>query len=241
MADVFVKCVTRADEPRPDVRLAALAGRFVLALVAVLALAPNLAAEGDQGGEILAPTAGTVVRAGDVVEVRWTPVPPDVEEFELLLSVDGGRTFSLRLTAMLDPRVTSYSWHVPNVPTGAARIVLRVGENDREEVLRPGPAFELLGDAEAPPGRFTFRSGEWWTTEGIAVEPREVEIEPSWSDQEPRRDGSAAAVGFPPPRPDVGTLQTVASVGHSDALSKRSSPAVHPRQDGAATSFPKRE
>ncbi len=241
MADVFVKCVTSADGPRPDASPALLGGRLLLALVAIVALAPNLAAEGDQGGEILAPASGAAVRAGDVVEVRWTPVAPGVEEFELLLSVDGGRTFPLRLTEMLDPRVTSFSWRVPNVPTGAARIVLRVGVDDREEMLRSGPAFEVLGDAEAPPGKFTFRGGEWWTTGGIAVEPREVEIEPSWSDQEPRRDGSAAAVGFPPPRPDAGTLQTVASVSRGGAPSRRSCPAVHPREDGAATSFPKRE
>jgi hypothetical protein len=239
MPVVFVKAITTDGGSRSTAGAAALGARLLLAAAAVLAFAPPLAAE--SGGDILAPAAGAVVRAGDVVEVRWTPVPPDVEEFELLLSVDGGKSFPLRLTEMLDPRLTSYSWRVPNVPTGAARIVLRVGEDDREAMLRPGPAFEVLGDAEAPPGKFTFRGGEWWTTEGIAVEPREVEIEPSWSDQEPRRDRSAAAVGFPPPRPDVGTLQTAASVGHGDALSKRSSPAVHPRQDGAATSFPKRE
>lgn len=233
--------IRTAKDSAVDARVAVLGGRLLLAVVAIVGVAPRLAAGADEGSEILAPTAGTVVRAGDVVEVRWTPVPPDVEEFELLLSIDGGKTFPVRFTTALDPKQTSYFWHVPNVPTGAARILLRVGVDDREEMMRPGPLFQVLGDAEEPTGRFTFRDGEWWTTNGIAVEPSEVEVEPWWSDQEPRSGGSEAAVGFPPPRPDVGALQAGNSVGHGNPLPRRPSPEVVPREDCAASSFPKRE
>jgi len=97
-----------------------------------------------------------------------------------------GGPFPLRLTEMLDPELTSYSWRVPNLPTDAACLRLRVGEDDDEVMLRPGPVFELASDSKAPIGRITFQYGEWWPTEGIAVEPHDVEVEPWWSDQEPR-------------------------------------------------------
>ena len=241
MSDVFVKCTRTAKGLGMEAGVAVLRRRFPLALVAVLALGPKVAATADVGGEILAPTAGTILRAGDFVEVSWTPVPADVEEFELLLSLDGGRTFPLRLTAMLDPKLTSYSWRVPNLPAGAARLRLRAGDGEREEMLSPGPPFEVLGDDRAPAGRITFQSGEWWPTEGVAAEPHDVEVEPWWLDQEPRRHGPVALVAFPPQRPDLGALQTMTSVGDSNAFSGRPSPAVLLREDRAATSFPKRE
>ncbi len=45
------------------------------------------------------PRAGASLRAGDEVEVRWTGVPSDAEEMELLLSLDGGKRIALRLTS----------------------------------------------------------------------------------------------------------------------------------------------
>lgn len=211
-----------------------------LALVAVLAFASPAAAERNAGGELLLPAAGAVVRGGEVVKVTWAPVPPDVEEFELLLSLDGGKTFQLRLTAMLDPRLTSYIWHVPNLPTGAACLRLRVGVDGHEEMLQPGPSFRLLANASVPVERITFQDGEWWPTEGVAVGPHEVEIEPAWSDEEPRGDGAVTAAP-PPQRPEVSAAQAVTSADHHNLLSNRSCPPAPVRKDRAATSFPKRE
>lgn len=216
-------------------------GHWLLSgLVVLLAAVPHLAAAADGGGEILAPEAGTVVRAGELVEITWAPVPPDVEEFELLLSLDGGTTFQLRLTAMLDPRLTSYSWRVPNLPTGAACLRLRVGVDGCEKMLRPGPLFQLSGDAGVPIGRITFHGGEWWPTDGVAVETHDVEIEPGWSNKEPR--GSGAVTAAPPPqRPDVRAPQVVPVAGNNDLFSHRSCPPAPLREDRAAISFPKRE
>jgi hypothetical protein len=222
-------------------REAALGSGLLLASIVVLATAPRVTLALQGGGEILTPAAGGTVRAGDVVEISWTRVPADVDEFEILLSVDGGKTFSLRLTSMMDPTATSYSWRVPNLPTGAACLRLRVGIDEREELLRPGSPFSVLGDTEAPTGRITFQGGEWWTTEGVADEPHEVGAEPWWSDPEPHRDGSLAGAAFPPQRPDMGALQTATLVGDNDALSKCPRPAVLLCEDRAATSFPKRE
>jgi hypothetical protein len=241
MSNVFVMGIRTAKGSWIEAGVAVLCRRLLLTSVAVFALALQVVAAPNNGGDICAPAAGTIVRAGDVVEVSWTPVPADVEEFELLLSLDGGRTFPLRLTAMLDPGLTSYSWRVPNLPAGAACLRLRVGVDEREEMLRPGPLFQVVGDDGAPGGRITFQSGEWWPTEGIAAEPHDVEVEPWWSDQEPRGDGSVATAAFPPQRPDVGALQTATSVGDSNAFSRRPRPAVLLREDRAATSFPKRE
>jgi len=240
MRSVFVGQVRTAGDTRVGDRGALRAARLGLALAFLALISTSAGANGD-GGRILAPRAGAVVRAGDLVGVEWTPVLADVEEFEILLSIDGGRTFPLRLTVSMDPRLTSYAWRVPNLPSGAACLRLRVGDGEREETLSPGPTFQLVGNPAAPTGKITFQGGEWWTTEGVAAAPRNVGVEPWWSDQGPRGDGSLAAAAFPPPRPDLGTPQGPAALDDGNVASHRPRPWAPPREDRAAASFPKRE
>jgi hypothetical protein len=115
-----------------------------------------------------------------------------------------------------------------------------VGVDGHEKMLPPGPLFQLFGDVSVPIERITFQGGEWWPTEGVAVEPHDVEIEPGWSDEEPRGDGAVTAASAPP-RPDVSAPQAVTSAGNNNLLSRRSCPPAPLREDRAATSFPKRE
>lgn len=67
---------------------------------------------------------------GQVVKVEWTAVFPDVDlamcEMELLLSIDGGRTFTY-ITEQRDPTVQYFNWTVPKTPTGAAVLDIRFG------------------------------------------------------------------------------------------------------------------
>lgn len=118
----------------------------------------------ERWGEIRQPSGGQVLRAGEWAEVAWTPLPPAVEEFELLLSLDDGASFAVRLTPQLDPAIGGYRWLVPNFPSRRARIQLRVGI-DHYEIERPaGEAFEILGETARPLSGLRWLDGEWWST-----------------------------------------------------------------------------
>jgi hypothetical protein len=48
-------------------------------------------------------------------------------EMEVWLSLDGGRTFPMCITPILNPKTTSVDWTVPNTPTNAAVLDIRFG------------------------------------------------------------------------------------------------------------------
>ena len=67
---------------------------------------------------------------GQVVRVEWTAAFPDVDltmcETEILLSVDGGATYTF-ITSQRDPTVQYFNWTVPKTPTRAAVLDIRFG------------------------------------------------------------------------------------------------------------------
>lgn len=142
--------------------LARLRRRVGSGVACVLLAASTFA--GEQWGELRRPVGGQVLRAGEWVEVEWTALPPEVEEFELLLSLDDGASIAVRLTSQLNPAISSFRWRVPNFPTSRARIQLRVGINHHEIERRPGEAFEIVGEAAQPLAGLRWHEGEWWAT-----------------------------------------------------------------------------
>ena len=65
------------------------------------------------------PAGGERFQAGDSIEVSWTldrPALRSFEEMELVLSLDGGRTFPVRVTGELSPRAGGLIWRVPSLP-----------------------------------------------------------------------------------------------------------------------------
>src|ERR1700704_3379384 len=80
--------------------------------------------------QLISPRAGEVLRPGQVVRVEWTAAFPDVDlsmcETEVLLSLDGGTTFTF-ITSQRDPRVQYFDWTVPKTPTRAAILDIRFG------------------------------------------------------------------------------------------------------------------
>lgn len=108
------------------------------------------------------PLAGATLHGGDIVEIRWNGVPPSAEEMELLLSVDGGRRFSLRLTEELDSNSGWFLWRVPNLNTERATLALRMGIDEQEMLSPAGPVFRIVPDTA--PGRVAlrWRGGEIW-------------------------------------------------------------------------------
>jgi hypothetical protein len=73
-------------------------------------------------------------------------VPPaGADEWEAFLSIDGGRSFPVRITPHLRIAERSFAWTVPSLPTPSARIRLRFGvggvEMERETPNRFAVAF----------------------------------------------------------------------------------------------------
>jgi hypothetical protein len=134
----------------------------ILALtLLVLAVVPATAMP--HAGAIVVPARGPVVRAGEWVRTRWEPLPADVDEFELLLVLDGARAPRVRLTGQLSPERESYLWRVPNLPCLSARLLLRFSRgHDEEEEAEPGEAFSIVGTVLEPVARLSYVRGEWW-------------------------------------------------------------------------------
>lgn len=133
----------------------------------LLGVSPVLA----ERGAILSPSSGTVLRAGDVVQVRWTDLPEEVEEMELLLSMDGGLSFPVQLTPQLDPLLGSLSWRVPNLAIPHASLRLRVGVGRDEIESAPSGVFSIECAAGGPVAGLRFDFGQVWVQESSREEP----------------------------------------------------------------------
>jgi hypothetical protein len=91
-----------------------------------------------------APAPGATLIAGTRVAVFWSPGDelatfPSAEEWELFVSLDGGRTWLARLTPHLDLEHRAVSVRLPELASDDARFMVRVGDErvEREQPL-PG-------------------------------------------------------------------------------------------------------
>jgi hypothetical protein len=109
---------------------------FVVTLFAVaFAFAPQFlntsSAAGTYAARLISPTAGQVLFPGQRVKVEWKAALPNLDlagcEMEVFLSLDGGRSFPMVITPLLDPKATFFYWTVPNMPTNAAVLDIRFG------------------------------------------------------------------------------------------------------------------
>lgn len=116
---------------------------------------------------LLSPAHGEVWTAGSPVAIEWQPGPglemlPYADEWEAFLSVDGGRTYPLRITPHLDRTLRRFVLEVPRLPTGQARLLLRFGD-ERREVESEMPAVFTIVDgpvSSSLPPRPALRRGE---------------------------------------------------------------------------------
>ena len=80
------------------------------------------------------------VHAGEHLSLHWEGASDDIDELEILLSVDGGRTYTECISPSLDPRTGKYEWTVPRL--GGAVAFLRV------RFYRDGHEFEGVSPSD---------------------------------------------------------------------------------------------
>jgi len=113
-----------------------------------------------------------------MVELQWNlaSVPFGFEESELVLSLDGGRTFPVRVTGDFDPATRRVFWRVPALPTDRARLAVRAGADEepaQETLLLVSPPFVISDSAPDSAPEELFAVGtEWRTQEALEVDPR---------------------------------------------------------------------
>jgi hypothetical protein len=149
---------------------------------------------------LMAPAAGEELTAGSLATVAWEELalPPHTEEWEAFLSVDGGRTYPLRVTPHLDIGIRRFSFRVPDLPTREARLMLRFGDERREVGFEAPQRFAIVPGPRhwAPPPRRVLSPGE-----------------------AARKGGRGVALWVEGSRDGAG-LREVAAVGDSPALTR---------------------
>jgi hypothetical protein len=124
-----------------------------------------------QSPRFLEPSGGGRLEPGSIVRVAWTfggAEQEDFDEMELVLSLDGGRSFPLRLTREVSTTTESVLWRVPRLPSTHARLALRAGRGERPEsetIRIVGGEFTILAGTNDPPEELRRVRGEWRTRE----------------------------------------------------------------------------
>ena len=106
--------------------------------------------------------AGNDLEAGQTVELRFSGIPEDSEEFELLLVGGAGQPFVLRLSESLPGDTRSLLWTVPNLALAEARLMVRFERDELEVEGQPSEPFSIEGSPSRALTRLELRQGELW-------------------------------------------------------------------------------
>jgi hypothetical protein len=197
-----------------------------------------------QSARILEPGEGARLHPGAIVRVSWTSgARAEFDEMELVLSLDGGRSFPLRVTREVSPAEDSVLWRVPRLPSEHARIALRAGrgENKESETIRTvSGEFTILAGAGEPPEQLSRARGEWRTREAAAGSPEDLPhgslaAPPEEMRAGPPPDGAVEPPGSAVSEPDRGRCDAPAA-GARPETAQRSRPSGF-----AALSIPLRQ
>ena len=187
----------------------------------------------------LEPEPGGRLDAGATVSVSWTPGlagRDDADEMELVLSLDGGRSFPLRVTRTLSPDARSFVWRVPALPTERARLSLRSGrqgDEDSETIRIISGEFAIGADPDVALEEVFRTGGEWRTREALESTPDrpepgafrlpEEEIQTTFGSDRPAEPPTST-----PPARDRGRPQSPGGVASHSAESQTAPPHSRP-------------
>jgi hypothetical protein len=143
-----------------------------LLLIGALLLAGAVSAPAARAATF-APRLPEVVIPGQEIELRWSGLPSSVEEVEIVLSLDGGRTFPVRVSRELDARDQVHRWRVPRFESGTAMLRLRMGSRHHEVDGPTSALFRISGPTGLPLHRVMdvgayFENASWSRFEALA-------------------------------------------------------------------------
>jgi len=156
-------------------------------LLGAVVVCPAYAAEGTPGFSSPAQQARLEARAQEAVTWTTPAAAFSYDEMELVLSLDGGATFPVRVTAFVRPGREGWTWRVPGLPTGHARLALRVGMDERrgfEHILLVSPEFEIVADPNPPLEELFSVDGELRTREALETPPWSGSLRPDADSRE---------------------------------------------------------
>lgn len=93
------------------------------------------------------PWKATAGIAENRLNVSWDSCPSGAREWEAFLSLDGGRSFPLRVTPHLSTEVRAFSWPIPWVFAENARLRIRFGDGSSER------EYDVPGEWNLVPSR----------------------------------------------------------------------------------------
>jgi len=97
---------------------------------------------------LVSPAPGTFVVPGRAARIEIGGAPSGAEEWEAFVSLDGGRTYPLRVTPHLPIAERAFDWTVPALAPGTLRVKVRFGTRGTErEFLLEGRFDVATGDA----------------------------------------------------------------------------------------------
>ena len=144
-------------------------GKVCAGTLAFLACGAVAVAEAREG--FSPPENGALFVPDTAVQVAWsTPCLPDADESELVLSLNDGLTFDIRVSGPLTPCTANFRWRVPGVPSASARLAVRKGRKGRpetERIILVSERFTIVPTTTPPSARLVRGAIEWWTEQAL--------------------------------------------------------------------------
>jgi hypothetical protein len=198
---------------------------------------------------VLSIASGTsLLEPGSSVLVSWPAGTGGgaFDEMELVLSLDGGRSFPVRVTRRIAPADggVSWMWIVPSLPAAHARLALRAGVDERDEAETVVGLTEDFAIAAPVEGGFEelFRVGEEERTRDALEEPPPPRLPESALGGVPE-----LVAGFDPleatgpgPSPDSALNRVRAQRGPEASSAPRASSRKNPQPIVASVRLPMR-
>ncbi len=190
----------------------------------------------------VSPGAGEALAPGAIVDVRWAslcdaPRDREIDEAEIVLSLDGGRTFPIRVSPELKSCATHFLWKVPALPAAHARLALRAGADERDgtetiEILSQD--FRILSDPDGRVEQLRRRAAELFTPSDPSLLTAEDLLEHTMSAARDRiaLPASQFDAALPPSSPSV--LEPESTVAFLAAADLERTPGIHPAPARAA-------
>jgi hypothetical protein len=173
------------------------------------------------------------------VRVRWTPLQMAQaaaagREMELVLSLDGGATFPVRVTDAIALDASEWIWTVPALASEDARLALRIGEaetEDSEQIVLLSGSFSIEASADREVEPLFLVGSQWRTRNALEGSPaRSAPVAPQVGGGERlaragEDEPGAEAPVFATERPDEGRGRPSVS---RPALAREPRPSLNP-------------